>query len=922
MPSGKKELLVTAAIPYVNAPQHIGHLRTFGTADVFGRYKRMQGYNVLFPMGFHGTGTPILAFAKRVKEKDMDLLEEFKMFDIPEDEIAKFIDPEYIVEYFANETAKGMKRIGFGIDWRRSFVTLDPIFAKFVEWQFIQLEKNGLLVKDRHPLGWCTNDNNAVGMHDTKHDVEPEIEKETAIKFKVEGEEAFVACATYRPETIYGVTNVFVCETAKYSLCDVFGESIYIEEKAAQKLLHQFEIKINKTIEGKELIGKKVVNPITSESIPILPGFFVKEGVGTGIVMSVPAHAPFDYAAIERLRQSGYDVSGIKPKKIIDVDIGRSISDVAVGEAKPEHKEIPALAYLEILHTNVNAINDMLEFATKIQYREESHWGKMIVSGFEGMGEPEAREKIKNMLLSKDNAFEIYILSNAPVFCRCGHEVIVKVIDDQWFLNYGDAKWKVLAKEALNNAKIYPEKLRQAFSGIIDWLNLRAVARSQGLGTKFPLNKNLIIESLSDSTMYMPFYTLLPYIRGIEPEKLKPEFFDFVLLGKGGAEETSKQTGIDYDIVQKCRESFTYWYAETSRHSYSDLIANHLTMYLFNHSIILDRKYWPKQIVVNGGVLSEGEKMSKSLGNTVPLMKAIKMYGADPLRISVIAGADLNSDFEFSVEAINGIKERLEFLNSILDKLHDYEPSELKSADYLMYSRLNKKIKNATEAMEGMELRDAMTNVLYNSVIELKDYFSMGGNNEITLREFLQDIVLMLQPVAPHVSEEMWHNLGNNTFASLEKWPSANEGMINDKLEKQYENLGKNIEDIKSLISLMGRKGSKPKGIKLIVASEWKREVLNNLAETKTPSKAIDKIGSNPEINKEEAAKLVEKFAKNMGSLKKIDASEDEEFAFLKEHSEYISKAVNIEVTVEKESESKSPRAERALPMKPSIEML
>ena len=248
MPSGKKELLVTAAIPYVNAPQHIGHLRTFGTADVFGRYKRMQGYNVLFPMGFHGTGTPILAFAKRVKEKDMDLLEEFKMFDIPEDEIAKFIDPEYIVEYFANETAKGMKRIGFGIDWRRSFVTLDPIFAKFVEWQFIQLEKNGLLVKDRHPLGWCTNDNNAVGMHDTKHDVEPEIEKETAIKFKVEGEEAFVACATYRPETIYGVTNVFVCETAKYSLCDVFGESIYIEEKAAQKLLHQFEIKINKTI--------------------------------------------------------------------------------------------------------------------------------------------------------------------------------------------------------------------------------------------------------------------------------------------------------------------------------------------------------------------------------------------------------------------------------------------------------------------------------------------------------------------------------------------------------------------------------------------------------------------------------------------------------------------------------------------------
>ena len=87
-----------------------------------------------------------------------------------------------------------------------------------VEWQFLKLKEKGLLTQGRHPVGWCPNDNNAVGQHDTKHDVQPEIEEVTAVKFKDAGSNAFFACATYRPETLYGVTNLFVNENVEYVL--------------------------------------------------------------------------------------------------------------------------------------------------------------------------------------------------------------------------------------------------------------------------------------------------------------------------------------------------------------------------------------------------------------------------------------------------------------------------------------------------------------------------------------------------------------------------------------------------------------------------------------------------------------------------------------------------------------------------------
>ncbi|MGC8662333.1 MAG: leucine--tRNA ligase [Candidatus Micrarchaeia archaeon] len=917
-PNEKEPYMVTAAFPYVNSPLHIGHVRTYGIADILARYKRMRGYNVLFPMGFHATGTPIIAFAKRIKEGDKDLIENLKYFNIPDEDIKKMTDPIFIVDYFTKHIERDMRTSGFSIDWRRKFVSTEPIFSKFVEWQFGILSKNNLLTKGRHPVGWCPNENNPVGMHDTKHDVEPNIENEIAIKFKVVGEDVYFPCSTYRPETIFGVTNIFINENAEYVKCKLNDELYYISKKAAEILSNQFRIEIINDVKPSELLAKKCINPINMEELPVFPGFFVKEDIGTGVVMSVPSHAPFDYAALERLRAKGYPIQDLKIRKLINVEIGRSLADVAVGESKPIHQDIPALAYLEILHTDINAIDDMLEFATKLEYREESHWGKMIVKGYEGMSKPDAAAKVRAELLQKGNAFEIYLLANAPVYCRCGARVVVKVVEDQWFLNYGDKKWKELAWEAYKGVNIIPDRAKAAFEYTLNWLDLRAVARAQGLGTRLPLDKNYIIESLSDSTIYPAFYTISHILRekNISPEQLKPEFFEYIFRGSGDIEKIASSTGIDYETIKRCGESFAYWYKFTSRHSAVELVFNHLTMYIFNHAIIFDKQYWPKQIVVTGMVLSEGEKMSKSLGNTVPVAAGAEKYGIDTLRLEVNGGSDLLSDFNFTDKDAKGITERLEYLYEIVSKIDKYEGKELKSIDFWLYSKMSEKIKTATEAMEKLELRTAITSIFYDSIKELKRYFERGGDNSISIRDYIQSVILMLQPVSPHIAEEMWHMIGNTGFVSLEKWPSNNEALINHKIEKLEDEIDSFIEDAKNAIKLFERKAGKPSKIEIIIASKVKRDIYNKLAETKDPVKVISE-----ENNKELAGKFVAKMIKQLNSMERIDISEDEELKSFVEAVGYIESKLGLKTTVSSESETKSQRAGNAMPLKPAIDL-
>ena len=167
-PNDRPAYEVTAAFPYANMPQHIGHLRTYGTADALARYKRMRGFNVIYPMAIHASGTPVIAIAKRMEEKDAELIDTLRMYGVGEEAMGKMTDPEFIVDYFAKELEKGMHAAGYSMDWRRKFVSTEPFFSKFIEWQFGVLNGRGYLTKGKHPVGWCPEGRQRRG--DARHE--------------------------------------------------------------------------------------------------------------------------------------------------------------------------------------------------------------------------------------------------------------------------------------------------------------------------------------------------------------------------------------------------------------------------------------------------------------------------------------------------------------------------------------------------------------------------------------------------------------------------------------------------------------------------------------------------------------------------------------------------------------------------------
>ena len=398
-----------------------------------------------------------------------------------------------------------------------------------------------------------------------------------------------------------------------------------------------------------------------------------------------------------------------------------------------------------------------------------------------------------------------------------------------------------------------------------------------------------------------------------------------MILSEGSSSGLSKNTGIDESTIKKCKEQLDYWYTNTSRHSAFEHIYNHFIMYIFNHVALLPKKFAPKQIVVNGMLNYEGEKMSKSLGNIVPMVDGVEKYGSDPMRFIEIAGADLDAETNFSVDAVSSVRAKNEFLLNAVNSLDDLSGGELNHIDYWLYSRLNSKIMSATASMDDLSLRSAYNEVYYNTITELKWYFDRGGKNELAVRDFLEKTTLMLAPVMPHVAEELWQVLGKNTLAAKEKWPVYDESMINNEVESSEKTITDTIDDINNVVELTAKMpanaGKKIRSIRIIVADDWKTDAYNTLAEKKNISDVIKSL-RNP-AEKERTSKFVSQFASKLKTLEKIQPIKaDTVLAAFNQARDYLSKRFGADVAAELESTSKSQRASRAMPGRPSIEVV
>ncbi len=824
-PDARDKYFATYPYSYMNGLPHIGHAFTSLRAEFTARYKRMRGYNALFPFAFHCTGLPIVAAAARIRDGEAGQVKMMNDMGISGDEVRKFSDPVYWTEYFPVRWEGVMRRLGMSIDWRRKFITtsLNRHYDAFVKWQFNRLKAKNYVRMGSHPVIWCPKDNIPVGDHDRLSGEGVTPTEYTLLKFRLENGE-FLITATLRPETAYGQTNVWVNPRTIYSLARKGDEMWILSSEAVTKLLEQgMGLEEISKVMGSEIVGKEAYSFTMNRNIPVLPAVFADPNKGTGIVSSVPSDSPDDYVALSDLKKSAQrgEITGriaelalsIRPIEIIDT---------------PGYGKLPAKTVVEKLKIRSQEEKDKLQHAREEIYREGFYKGKMVESlpVVGGMPVELARKTIRERLLGEGRADTMYEPS-AEVVCRCLTRCIVKVVEDQWFLAYGDEEWKKLAHEAVSGMTFYPPFLNRQFDNVIDWLKDWACVHHTGLGTSLPWDERWKIESLSDSTLYMAYYTISHRIREMGGMiKLDDGFFDFIFLGAGNGSSVSEQTGISESELGRMRKEFLYWYPVDLRVSAKDLVGNHLTFALFNHAAIFDRKHWPRAYEINGWITISGSKMSKSKGNSMLLETAIENYGADVTRLTeAYAGEgfdDPNWDEDF---AETGLKR--------LSQMHETAVS-LKSLDYTVEddvdgwfrSTLGRIYSHYTENMENMLYKSAVKAALLDTQNALKWYSRRKGGvlGRKSMERFVELQTLMMAPFTPHICEEIWHLLGKNESVCVQKLPEQESIVIDEEAILKEGYLEDVIRDVDEIVHVTG---ISPGKIHIYTSEPWKGMLLS-----------------------------------------------------------------------------------------------
>jgi len=968
-PDNREKIFLTVAYPYPSGAMHIGHGRTYTVPDVYARFKRMQGYNVLFPMGWHVTGAPVIGIAKRIARGDPWTLDIYKnVHKVPEDELNKFKDPEYIVKYFSSQYRDVMQRMGYSIDWRREFKTTDAHYQKFIEWQFRQLKSKGFVTKGEHPVKYCPGCKNPVGDHDLLEGEGVGINELTLVKFEIDG--GYFVAATFRPETLFGSTNLWINPDEKYVNVDVDGEKWIISKKAYQNLVHQKnEIKIVEEIDTPGMIGKYVKNPLTGKNHIILPASFVDPEYGTGVVYSVPAHAPADFIALLDLKESKemlekYDIK----EKVLEIQPVNVITLKGFGE-------FPAAEIIEKFNVK-NQMDPKLKDATNELYKLEHTKGAISehIIEYKRLSVQKARNKIIESILASSKGDVMHDFAERPVICRCGTKAIVKILEDQWFLKYSDEEWKKIAMECLGQEQVVPPEVRANLEYYIGWLEDWACSRRIGLGTKLPWNKQWLIEPLSDSTIYMAYYAISKYMKDLDPDDLDDTFFEDVYLSRRKSKifecrrtqsrrkfprnfrgikiedfesvrsiksrafecSTNYSGNIEPELFNNIKNEFNYWYPLNWRLSAKDLVGNHLSFHIFHHSAIFPEDKWPKGVVVFGMGLLEGHKMSSSKGNIVLLEDAIKNHGADVVRLFLMSSAEPWQDFDWREKEVKGIKRRLDWFKEFTYRigeikgsrvsLKSFQPGEVKKpVNAWLLSQVNMRIKDVTEAFEGFQTRKALQEALFLFKKDIDHYLHRIEHENDDSREEISDVltyvlsnwILIMAPFIPHTSEEMWNSIEGEGFVSTASWPKYDADLIDEKIQKAEEivqRLGDDINEIKKIID------TKPEKIHVYIAPEWKWDVFEIAKEIGRPDVGRI-IGESSKQNIHDNKKEIAEFVKKIARCDRIKyVGRINEYSIIKDSLDYLSKEVDAEVIVYREpAYDPENKSKNAVPYKPAI---
>jgi len=734
--SARPKFYCLEMFPYPSGRLHMGHVRNYSIGDVYARFKRRSGFNVLYPMGYDAMGLPAENAA-----------------------IQNQINPEE----WTNNCIQMMKaqqvQMGFSYDWEHTVVTASPEYYRWNQWIFIQFFKNGLAYKKKAAINWCEScgtvlaneqviDGRCWRCETEVVDIEleqwffntrkyadellesldeleywPEQVKTmqrnwigksegTEIIFPVAGTDAKIPAFTTRPDTLFGVTY-FVMSPEHPLIPELIAgvpERDSIENYIAQV---RKESRIDRLAENREkegiFIGRYIIHPLTGEKHPIFIAEYVLMEYGTGAVMAVPAHDQRDF---EFAKKYNLPIKVVitpdyeNPLKVDEMDEAYVDPGMVVNSG-----EFDGLDNEEAKKTITNKLKE------------------------KGLGDFSVTYRLRDWLISRQRYWGTPI---PIIYCdRCG---VVPVPESDLPV--------VLPEDVTFTGEGNPLETSQTFINA-DCPSCKGAARRE----------TDTMDTFVDSSWY--------YLRYITPN-LDTQPFD--------------------------KEKIDYWmpvdhYIGGITHAILHLLYSRFFIKALRDLGLIECSEPFKRLTTQGMVLKNGEVMSKSKGNIVDPGELIEKFGADSVRTFILFAAPPEKEYDWNDEGILGASRFLnrvwnivqENQNTLKKYMNDYQTDSYTGKwDKRLAMSIESATKQATENISTFHFNTGISALmeLYN---ELRDFTGKSHGNESQNRLFTRGVVRLLSllnPFAPHITEELWEQIGGREFLSLMDWPEYDPALL------------------------------------------------------------------------------------------------------------------------------------------------
>jgi leucyl-tRNA synthetase len=933
---GQRKFYALVAYPGTSGFLHIGHLRALAYADALHRFHRMLGDAVLFPFGIHASGLPAVTWSQKVRDRDASTLRQLADYHLSPREREQLEDPEQAARFLGESYRKVLRSLGVLVDETTYLTTVDEDYQAFIRWQFHTLNSEHLLTQGSYFASVCPVCG-PVAVDPSETDLSSggsaEVLRFTTVPFRLEDGRVLLT-ATLRPETVYGVTNLWVGPGETLVVWHHGSDAYLVARFGAERLVEQHGGRIGHEVSASELLGRRVEVPLRGVRVPILSSPLVDPQVGTGVVMSVPAHAPADAAALAGLDPATRAELG-PPPVLLEVPPGSGLT--ASEKALLAGHGTPAERALRNTGTKSLTDTDALNEATERLYRVEYVRGRMTVPPLAGVPVRDARDQVERKLVEGGHSFELQEFSE-PVICRNGHAVVIRRVPDQWFLHYGDPVWKEVTRGAAARLTCWPPDYARELPGILDWFADRPCTRKgRWLGTPFPLDPEWVIEPIADSTLYMAYYIVRRFVATgrLRSGQLTDAFFDHVFRGKGPGEPS-----VPRELLEAVRADFQFWYPLDYNMGGKEHKRVHFPAFLYTHARLLPDELQPRGIYVNGWITGPaGTKISKKEvsskgGRIPPIDEALKRWGPDALRLFYMMAASPSQDVEWDSELVDDAARRLEEVERLArEATGDAEgPPEL---DAWLVAAMHRLLREVRAAYDVPDLRKVaeLTYVALPGL--LRRYYLRGGVPGRATARVREAWIGLLSPITPHLAEELGQGTDPRLVATR-GFPDPAEFPSSEVAEAREAFLDRVEEDLRAVLRPAAERGEPvPEEAVFYIAEPWKTLAERWMRETVDRGEApnvreiLERASGDPEVaaHRAELAKYVQRVGPLLRSEPPAAGPAVDEFETLRQAEGYLVRRHgfrSVSVHREAEAESVDPlgRRERARPGRPAFYLI